>query len=229
MVIDTINKFLEERRKKKAEELAETSKLESYRETEEIRKAEQTKKEADRLVHLKQYRAAIKEYHNALELYPFKPGEELHQRATDFLLMANYNLGAAHMFLQEFKDAFTFFDKALSLEKAHTDMKVLCLVAKGSCYFKAKKFLEHVPKRHSKEITLDSSFDKDEKIIEQIRRIDEKEDLLRKAHQCYSQAADLSHDNADIWYEKGHMEFLLGMVKEAIFSEVCFCRWWQAF
>ncbi|HJO02040.1 MAG TPA: hypothetical protein QF458_03900, partial [Candidatus Woesearchaeota archaeon] len=66
MVIKKIREALEKRRQRRAEEVVEQNQLESYRENEQMQKAEQLKKEADRLAHLKQYKTAIDEYNKAL-------------------------------------------------------------------------------------------------------------------------------------------------------------------
>ncbi len=218
MVLDTINKFIEERRKKKAGKIVEQGMLDSYRESEEIRKAEQMKKEADRLVHLKQYKAAIHEYQAVLDLYPYMITDELFQKPADFLFIVYTNIGTAYFFLNEFKEALEFLDKALAIEKATPELKVKALVGKGNCFYKAKKFITHAKEKHAKEITLEHDFEKHEKIIEQMKRIDEKENLLKKALECYTKASEIEKNDADLFYKKGHMEFLLGMVKEAISS-----------
>ena len=84
MVIRKIREVLEKRRQRKAEEIIEEGKLESYRENEQLQKAEQIKKEADRLAHLKQYKTAIDEYNKALEIYPFNETEQIFRRPAEF-------------------------------------------------------------------------------------------------------------------------------------------------
>lgn len=213
-----IGDFLERRRQKKASEIVEGGMLDSYRESEEIRKAESLKKEADRLVHLKQYKTAIEEYHKALDQYPYKIGDELFQKSADFLFIIHYNLGTTHALLKNFMEALGFFDTSLRIEKTEDDMKTKALSAKGNCYLRAKKFIDQVKEKHTKEITLDGEFQKEEKVAEELKRIDQKENLIKKAHECYSKAVELEKSNPDLWYQKGYIEFLLGMVKESIAS-----------
>ena len=57
-----------------------------------------------------------------------------------------------------------------------------------------------------------------EKTIEIFRKLDEKENLLKLAYGCFTKTTELDRHNADAWYKKGHMEFLLGQVKDAMLS-----------
>src|SRR3989338_10707953 len=116
MVIGRIKKALEERRKRKAEELAEEQKLESYRQSEEMKKAEQIKKEADRLAHLKQYKHAIDEYKKALDVFPYDPKEASFRKPADFFFKLFYNMAASYSYLNFFKDSIQYFDSALNIE-----------------------------------------------------------------------------------------------------------------
>ena len=218
MVVKAFNEYLEERRKKKAARIVEGGMLDSYRESEEVRKAEQLKKEADRLIHLKQYGAAIEEYKRALDSYPLKESEKLFQKAADFLFTLNYSIGTAYAKLHEYKIALDYFDRSLKIEEAADENKIKAHASKGNCYYQAKKFIDRVKERHSKQIMDVAQFQTEEKIAEQMRRLDEKENLFKQALACYTAAADLDRHNAEMWYRKGQMELQLGMAKEAIHS-----------
>ena len=84
MVIKLIREAVEKRRQRKAEVIIEEGKLDSYRESEQLRKAELIKKEADRLAHLRQYKTAIDEYIKALELFPFIESEQKFRKPAEF-------------------------------------------------------------------------------------------------------------------------------------------------
>ena len=70
-------------------------------------------------------------------------------------------------------------------------MKSKALSAKGNCYFRAKKFIDKVKEKHTKEITLDGDFQKEEKVADELKRIDQKHNLIKKSHECYLKAVDL--------------------------------------
>jgi len=116
MVIKKIRGAIEKRRQRKAEEVIEKDKLESYRENEQLQKAEQVKKEADRLAHLKQYKTAIDEYNKALEICPFNEKEQIFRNQAEFFFKTFYNIAASYSFLNKFKDSIEYFDKALGIE-----------------------------------------------------------------------------------------------------------------
>src|SRR3990167_3004186 len=115
MVIGRIKKALEERRKRIEEELAEQEKLESYRESEDMKKAEQIKKEADRLAHLKQYKHAIDEYNKALEMFPYNEKELMFKKPAEFFFKIYYNIAASYSYMNKIKDSIEYFDKALGI------------------------------------------------------------------------------------------------------------------
>ena len=102
MVIKIIRRAIENRRQKKAEDIVEKEKLDSYRENQQMQKAEQAKKEADRLAHLKQYKTAIEEYNKALELYPFEDKVQLFRNQAEFFFKTFYNIAASYSFLNKF-------------------------------------------------------------------------------------------------------------------------------
>ena len=119
MVIAHIKRFFQSQSKKLAERRREKGKLEDFRETEEMKKAEELKREADRLAQLKQYKPAIEEYKKALELYPFKGTEpDIFKNASEFLFKCNYNMAACYSYIDDFDSAIMFFNKALSIELA---------------------------------------------------------------------------------------------------------------
>jgi len=93
MVIGRIKRFLEAQKKRLQNIRKDKEKIESFRETEEMKKAEEIKREADRLAQLKQYATAIEEYNKALELYPYKGNEpDMFKNAAEFLFKCNYNI-----------------------------------------------------------------------------------------------------------------------------------------
>jgi len=217
MVIKKIKDALERRRQKKAEQIIEKEKLESYRESEEMIKAEQIKKEADRLAHLKQYKTAIEEYNKALEIYSYNEKETIFKKPAEFFFKVYYNIGASQSYLNKLKDSIEFFDKALKIENIDDENKVKALMSKGNSYYRAKQLIKGDSEDIYK-IRMESEFDSDDKAMETLKKIDEKESLLKLAHECFTNAADIDRHNADAWYKKGHMEFLMGMVKEAMLS-----------
>src|SRR3989338_8392594 len=142
MVIGRIKAALERRKQRKIEEDIERNKLESYRETEQMQKAEQIKKEGDRLAHLKQYKTAIEEYNKALEAFPFDEEETKFRKPAEFFFKVFFNMAASYSFLNKFDRSIGHFDKALAIENIDNENKVKALMNKGSCYYKAKKLLQ---------------------------------------------------------------------------------------
>lgn len=218
MVIGKIKEALERRRQRKIEEDIEQNKLESYRENEQLQKAEQVKKEADRLAHLKQYKTAIDEYNKALEIYPFNEKEQVFKKPAEFFFKVYYNIGASYSFINKFDDSIEYFEKALKIENIDDENKVKALMSKGNCYYRAKQLVKGDYGQGAYKIRMESDFDVDEKTIEFFKKIDEKEGLLNLALDCFAKTTELDRHNADAWYKKGHMEFLMGQVKEAMLS-----------
>jgi len=137
MVIKKIKDALERRRQEKAEQIIEKEKLESYRESEEMIKAEQIKKEADRLAHLKQYKTAIEEYNKALEIYSYNEKETIFKKPAEFFFKVYYNIGASQSYLNKLKDSIEFFDKALKIENIDDENKVKALIVNLSIFVNA--------------------------------------------------------------------------------------------
>lgn len=218
MVIEKIKGFIERRRQKKAEKIIEKEKLESYRETEEMKKAEQAKKEADRLAHLKQYKTAIEEYNKALEIYPYEETKLTFKKPAEFFFKLFYNIGASYSFLNQFQNSIEYFDKALAIENIDDENKVKALMSKGNCYYMTKQLINRNYEEGFYKIRMESEFDVNEKIIDAFRKLDEKESLLKLAHECFTKSTELDRHNTDSWYKKGHMEFLMNEVKEAMLS-----------
>jgi len=218
MVIGKIKKAIENIRKRKAEEVMENEKLDSYRQTEEMHKSEQIKKEADRLAHLKQYKTAIEEYNKALEAYPYDQKEQIFKKPAEFLFKIYFNLGACHSFLSKFNDSIEYFNKALDIDNIDDENKVKALMSKGNCYYAAKQLIKDNFEEDSYQIKMESEFDVDKKTKEIFSKMDEKENLLNLALDCFTKSTELDRNNEDSWYKKGHMEFLMDMVKEAMLS-----------
>jgi len=218
MVIGIIKSVIEKRRRRKAEEIMEEGRLDSYRETEMLQKAEQVKKEADRLAHLKQYKTAIDEYYKALEIYPFNDKEQIFRKPAEFFFKTFFNIAASYSFLNKFKKSFENFDKALEIENIDDSNKVKGLISKGNCYYKAKHLLELEKKEGAYKIKLESEFDTDQENIAIIKKLDDKRNLIKLALDCFTRSTDIERNNADSWYKKGHMEFILGQIKYAMFS-----------
>src|SRR3989338_11381612 len=130
MVLLRIKEALEKRRQRKEEE----SRVESYRETEQMRQAEQIKKEADRLAHLKQYKTAIEEYNKALEIFPFDEKETKFRKPAEFFFKIFFNIAASYSFMNKFDNAIEFFDKSLKIENTDDENKIKALMSKGNCY-----------------------------------------------------------------------------------------------
>lgn len=218
MVIGRIREALEKRRQRKAEEIIEQGKLERYRENEQLQKAEQIKKEADRLAHLKQYKTAIDEYNKALGIYPFNEKEQMFKKPAEFFFKVYFNIAASYSFLNKFSDSIEYFDNALKIENIDDENKVKALMSKGNCYYRTKQLLKEDHDEGTYAIRMESEFDADEKTLEVFRKLDGKEGLFKLALECFNKTTELDRNDADAWYKKGHIEFLLGQVKDAILS-----------
>src|SRR3989344_1034974 len=209
MVIGRIKAALERRKQRRIEEEIEKNRLESYRETEQMQKAEQIKKEADRLAHLKQYKTAIEEYHKALEIFPFDEKEAKFRKPAEFFFKIFFNIAASYSFMNKFDNAIEFFDKSLKIESIDDENKIKALMSKGSCYYKAKQLLSMGYEEGTYAIRMESDFNVDSKMLDEFKKLDEKESLLKLAHSCFSKIVEINKNDADAWYKKGHMEFLL--------------------
>lgn len=207
MVISRVKGFLNSRKQSKELKQKEEERAQTRKDTEELKEAESMKKEADRLAQLQQYETAIQEYKKALEVSPYKGNEEdLFTSAKDFLFKLNFNIAASYTYLDQFNNAVTYFDKALAIDIEDADIRVKALMAKGSSYYRKKLFLEG---------KLEGS------IIEPGKEKKEKkddEDHLQLALGCFLKAVEIDRNNADAWYNKGHMEFLKGNIKDAVTS-----------
>ncbi len=214
MVIKELKDFL-----KPAFGKREKTNMKDFRETEEMKQAEEIKKEADRLAQLKQYKASIEEYNKSLTLYPLKGDEEeMFPNAADFLFKLNYNIAACHSYLGDFDNSIKFFDKALGIQQASEDNKVKALMGKGNIYYRKKSIIEGRHKEGAYRIPMETDWEINDEKIEEFRKEDGKKNLIKLAHQCFSKAVDLDKNNVDAWYNKGYMEFLMGMVKESVQS-----------
>jgi len=219
MVIHHIKRFFENQKKRLAERRKDKEKLESFRETEEMKKAEEIKREADRLAQLKQYKTAIEEYNKALEFYPYKGNEQdLFKNAAEFLFKCNYNMAACYSYLDDFDQAISFFDRALQVQAAEDENKVRALMGKGSVYYRKKLFVEGRYKAGAYRIAMDSDYEVSDKKVEEYKKEDQKKNFIKLAHECFTNAADLDRNHTEAWYNKGHMEVLMGKIKEAVQS-----------
>ncbi len=219
MVLAKIKKFLEGQRKKLEEKRKAKDKLESFRETEEMKKAEEIKREADRLAQLKQYQTAIEEYNKALELYPYKGNEQdLFKNAAEFLFKCNYNMAACHSYLDNFDQSISYFDRALLIHAAEDENKVRALMGKGSTFYRKKMFVEGKYRAGSYRISMDTDWEVSDKMIEEYKKEDQRKNYIKMAHECFAQAAELDKNHVEAWYNKGHMEVLMGKIKEAVQS-----------
>lgn len=218
MVIGRIKEALERRRQRKIDEDIEKNKLESYRESEQMQKAEQIKKEADRLAHLKQYKTAIEEYNKSLEIFPYDENEVKFRKPADFFFKIFFNMAASYSFMNKFDNAIDYFDKSIKIENTDDANKVKALMSKGNCYYKAKQLLNTDYEGGTYAIRMESDFNVDGKMLDEFKKLDEKENLLKLAHSCFVRTTELDRNNADVWYKKGHMEFLLDDVKDAMLS-----------
>ena len=218
MVIKKIKEAIENRRQKKAEKIIEKERLENFRENEDLIRAEQVKKEADRLAHLKQYKTSIDEYKRALEIYSFNEKELAFKKPAEFFFKIYYNMAASYSFLNKYNDSIEFFDKALKIDNIDEENNVKALMSKGNCYYRAKQLIKEDFEEGAYKIRINSDFDIDEKTLENLKKLDVKENLIGLAHDCFTKAAEIDRNNTDSWYKKGHMEFLMDLVKEAMLS-----------
>ena len=219
MVIARIKQFLENQKKKREERRSEKNKLESFRETEEMRKAEEIKREADRLAQLKQYKTAIEEYNKALEFYPYKGNEQdMFKNAAEFLFKCNYNIAACYSYLDNFEESINYFDKALQIEMAEDENKVRALMGKGSCFYRKKLFVEGRYRAGAYRISMDTDWEISDKKIEEYKKEDQKKNYIKIAHSCFTKAAEIDRNHIDAWYNKGHLEVLMNRIKDAVQS-----------
>jgi tetratricopeptide (TPR) repeat protein len=218
MVFGKIKSIFEKSREKRINESIEKNKLNSYRENEQMLKAEQIKKEADRLGYLRQYKSAIEEYENALDAFPFDEKEIEFKGPAEFFFKTYYNMAAAYSYINKFDKSIDYFDKALFISNIEPDNKAKALLSKGNCYYRAKCLLKDGAAENYYSVRLDSEYEIDEKTSDIFKKLDNKENLLNLAHKCFTSTTEIDRNNADAWYKKGHMEFLLGKVKEAMLS-----------
>ncbi|MBI1935003.1 hypothetical protein HYS31_01045 [Candidatus Woesearchaeota archaeon] len=219
MVIHHIKKFFESQKKKLQERRKEKEQLESFKETEEMRHAEELKREADRLAQLKQYQTAIEEYGKALEYYPYKGDEQdLFKNAAEFLFKCNYNMAACYSYLDNFDESIKFFDRALQVQMADDENKVRALMGKGSTFYRKKLFVEGRYKAGAYRISMDADWEVSDKKAEEYKKEDQKKSYTKLAHECFSGASELDKSHIEAWYSKGHMEVLMGKIKEAVQS-----------
>ena len=218
MVIHHIRKFFSDQKKKLEESRKEQGRLESFRETEEMKKAEEIKREADRLAQLKQYKTAIEEYKKAIEFYPYKGNEaDIFKSASDFVFKCNYNMAACYSYLDNFDDAINYFDRALLVNQIEDENKVRALMGKGNTFYRKRLFVEGRYRSGAYRISMDSEWESD-KLVEQFKEEDRKKNFIRLAHECFTLAADTDKSHIDAWYNKGHMEVMMGKIKEAVQS-----------
>ncbi len=220
MVVKTVIAFIEKQKNYFKLRDKERKQEENFRQTEDMRAAEEIKKEADRLAQLKQYKTSIEEYHKALSTYPLKGQEEdLYTNAAEFLFKVNYNIAACHSYLNQFDDSIAYFNTALKLNNVDEENKVKAFMGLGMTHVRKKLLVDGKlfdgPHISEGEIHLEKI---DEKKIDEYRKEDAKYGLLKLAHECFLTAAQCDKNNIDAWYNKGHMEFLLGKVKDAVQS-----------
>jgi len=219
MVIGRIRSFIERQSKRFQEMRKEKERLGSFRETEEMRKAEEIKREADRLAQLKQYTTAIEEYNKGLEFYPYKGNESgIFRNAAEFLFKCNYNIAACFSYLNNLDESINFFDKALQIESVDDENKVKALMGKGSCIYRKKLLIEGRYKAGAYRIPMAADWEISDKKAEEYRKEDQKKNYIKMAHECFSQAVEIDRSHAEAWYNKGHMEVLIGKIKEAVQS-----------
>jgi len=219
MVIKHIKRFFENQKRKLAERRKEKEQSESFRETGEMRKAEEIKREADRLAQLKQYTTAIEEYNKALEFYPYKGNEQdLFKNAAEFLFKCNYNMAACYSYLDNFNEAIKYFDNALHIEAAEDENKVRALMGKGSTFYRKKLFVEGRYRAGAYHISMDTEWEISDKMVQEYKEEDRKKNFIKLAHECFTNAAELDRSHIEAWYNKGHMEVLMNKIKEAVQS-----------
>src|SRR3989338_8738199 len=184
-----------------------------------MRKAEEIKRDADRLAQLKQYQTAIEEYNKALEFYPYKGNEQdLFKNAAEFLFKCNYNMAACHSYLDNFDAAISYFNNALQIKSAEDENKVRALMGKGSTYYRKKLFIEGRYRAGAYRISMDTDWEVSDKKIEEYKKEDSKKSYIKMAYECFSNAAELDRSHAEAWYSKGHMEILMNKIKDAVQS-----------
>jgi tetratricopeptide (TPR) repeat protein len=219
MVIHKIRNFIESQKRKLQGTHRAKARLDSFRETDEMRKSQELKREADRLAQLKQYKTAIEEYNKALELYPFKGNEEnLFKNAAEFVFKCNYNIAACYSYLDNFNLAIDYFDKSLMVETAEDENKVRALMGKGSTYYRKKMLIEGKYKAGVYRVTNSADWEVNDDQLEEFRKEDVKRNYIRMAHLCFKQASELDKYNVEAYYCKGHMEYLMGEIKNAVQS-----------
>ena len=219
MVIGKIKEFFQNQKNRLKFARKSKKRLESFRETEEMRKSEELKREADRLAQLKQYKTAIEEYNKSLEYYPYKGNEDdMFAKPAEFLFKCNYNIAACYSYMDNFDEAINYFDKALQVETAEDGNKVKALIGKGSTYYRKKMFVEGRYKAGAYRISMDAEWEVSDRMVDQYRDEDRKKNFIRSAHECFTEAANLDRNHIEAWYSKGHMEVLMGMVKDAVQS-----------
>src|SRR3989344_7813584 len=219
MVIKHIKRFFESQKMRLAERRKDKEKIESFKETEEMKKAEEIKREADRLAQLKQYQTAIEEYNKSLEFYPYKGNEQdLFKNAAEFLFKCNYNVAACYSYLDNFDKAINYFDNALQIEVAEDENKVKALMGKGSTFYRKKLFVEGRYRAGAYRIAMDTDWEVPDKVVERYKEEDRKKNFTKLAHDCFTNAAELDRHHVEAWYNKGHMEIIMGMIKEAVQS-----------
>lgn len=196
MVIKSLKNFISKQKDIIQQRLRDKRSTENFRQTEDMIKAEEIKKEADRLAQLKQYKHSIEEYNKALAIYPLKGSEpELYRNAADFLFKAYYNIAACYSYLNDFEKSIEYFDKALGVNNTDEENRVKAYMGKGTSYYR-----------------------KDDKKIEEYKKGDHKKNFIKLAHDCFAKATGLDKNNADAWYRKAHMEFLMDKIKDAVQS-----------
>ncbi len=219
MVIGKIKRFFENQKRRLTERRKEKNKLESFRETEEMKKAEELKREADRLAQLKQYQTAIEEYNKALEFYPYKGNEQdLFKNAAEFLFKCNYNIAACFSYLDNFDESITYFNRSLQVEMADDENKIRALMGKGSTFYRKKLFVEGRYKAGAYRISMDTEWEISDKKVEEYKEEDKKINFIKIAHECFTNAAEIDRNHIEAWYNKGHMEMLMNKIKEAVQS-----------
>jgi len=219
MVIAKIKKFFENQKKRIQDRKKEKSRLESFKDTEEMKAAEEIKREADRLAQLKQYQTAIEEYNKSLEFYPYKGNEpDLFKNAAEFLFKCNYNIAACFSYLDNFDESIKYFDQSLHVESVQDENKIKALMGKGSIFYRKKLFVEGRYKAGAYRISMDADWEVSDKIVEEYKKDDQKTNYIKVAHECFAQAAELDKNHLEAWYNKGHMEVLMGHIKESVQS-----------
>ena len=153
-----------------------------------------------------------------MEFYPYKGQEQdIFKNAAEFLFKCNYNVAACFSYLDNFDEAVTYFDKALQIGMVEDDNKVKALMGKGSCFYRKKLFVEGRYKG-AYIIQMDTDSDFSDKKIDNNKKEDQKKNYIKMAHECFSLATEFDKSQVEAWYNKGHMEMLMGRIKEAVQS-----------